>query len=360
MANAADLLHGVTEGRGSYNEHAVSQAVGGAAALPLLRKAAQDLALDPGDSPIVIADYGSSQGQNSLQPIRAAIGVLRARTTERRPICVAHVDVAENDFSTLFGVLDEAPDSYLIDDDNVYPCAVGRSFYRPVLPPAHVHLGWSSHAAVWLSLAPTNIPGHVWILASTGATRAAFERQAARDWETFLKLRARELRVGGRLVVVLPAALDDGTATINDGMNHINAALAQMVTDGAITAEEHDRMILLSYPRRKSEVLAPFGQVGRFANLVLEQCEVFQVPDPAWADYERARDGDKLAAKHAAFFRVTFMPSLASALAPDRGVESRRRFIDHLTDGLRRRLVEEPSPQHRLAQVIVLAKDADA
>jgi hypothetical protein len=360
MASAADLLHGVTEGRGSYNRHAVSQAAGGAAALPLLRKAAQHVAVDPGDTPIVIADYGSSQGQNSLKPIRAAIAVLRARTTERRPICVTHVDVAENDFSMLFGMLDESSDSYLSGDDNIYPNAIGRSFYRAVLPPAHVHLGWSSHAAVWLSLAPTNILGHVWILASTGATRVAFERQAARDWEAFLRSRARELREGGRLVVVLPAALDDGTSPINAGMNHINAALAQMVTDRVITAEEYESMTLLSYPRRKSEVLAPFGQVGRFANLVLEQCEVVRVPDAAWADYEHDRDSNKLAAKHAAFFRVTFMPSLASALAAGRGVEGRGQFIDHLTDGLRRRLAVEPSPQHRLVQVIVLAKGADA
>ena len=238
-------------------------------------------------------------------------------------ICVVHVDVAENDFTTLFDVLETAPDSYVSDDPDVFPSAVGRSFYRPVLPPDHVHLGWSSYAAVWLSRAPTLIPGHFWIPCSTGDIRAAFERQAAQDWGAFLELRARELRAGGRLVVTLPAARDDGTTPINDRMNHVNAVLVEMVADHAITADERARMILLSYPRRETELLAPFDRGGRFENLLMEQCEAFSVPDPAWADYEHDCDKEKLAARHTGFFRATFMPSLASALAPERGTDGR-------------------------------------
>ena len=59
------ILRGVTEDHGSYNKHSATQAAGGALALPLLEKAARDLVLDPDDRPVVIADYGSSQGKNS-------------------------------------------------------------------------------------------------------------------------------------------------------------------------------------------------------------------------------------------------------------------------------------------------------
>ena len=360
MSSASTLPQGVTEARGSYNRHATSQAAGGALALPLLEKAVQTLTLGGGDSPIVIADYGSSQGKNSLAPMRAAIAALRQRLLPRRPICVVHVDVAENDFSTLFNVLDTAPDSYISEDPDVFPSAVGRSFYRSVLPPDHVHLGWSSHAAVWLSRAPTSIPGHFFIPSSTGAIRAAFERQAADDWETFLKLRARELRVGGRLVATLPSLPDAGTSQIRQGMNHANALLAEMVATGEITAEERGRMLLLSYPRRKSEILAPFSETGRFGALLLEQSEIFPVPDAAWDEYERDRDKGKLAANYAGFFRATFMPSLASALAPERGAEGRQRFIDRLAEGLQRRLMEEPAPLSVQAQTIVIAKEGEA
>jgi SAM dependent carboxyl methyltransferase len=350
---SSHVLHGVTEARGSYNRHAASQAAGGALALPLLEKAARELSLDPGDAPVVIADYGASQGKNSLAPLRAAIAALRERRVGHRPICVVHVDVAENDFSTLFDLLDTASESYVSDDPDVFPSAVGRSFYRPVLPPNHVHLGWSAYAAVWLSRAPTLIPGHFWILSGDGAVRTAFERQAAKDWRGFLELRSRELRPGGRLVVALPSSRELGQSAVDEGMNHINAALAEMVVDRTVTADERARMILLAYPRRDSEVLAPFES---FAGLVVEQCEVIPVPDPAWADYQRDHDTEALAAKHAGFFRATFMPSLASALSPNRGAEGRQRFIDGLADRLERRLAEEPAPLHLLVQVIVLAK----
>ena len=352
------FLSGVTEEHGSYNQHSATEAAGGALALPLLEKAARDLVLDPDDRPVVVADYGSSQGKNSLAPIRAAIAILRKRTSARRPICVVHVDLAENDFSTLFGVLHSSADSYLSQDQDVFPSAVGRSFYRPVLPPGHVHLGRSSYAAVWLSRAPTMVPGHFWIPSSTGAVRAAFGLQAAEDWKTFLKLRARELRAGGRLVVVLPSAPDEGKLQIHAGMNHINAVLAEMVAEGAIAAEERERMLLLSYPRSTSELLAPFARAGRFENLVVEQREIFKVQDPGWMDYERDQDREKLAAKHTGFFRATFMPSLASALASDRGAEGRQFFIDRLADGLKKRLVAEPMPLDLLAQAILLAKEA--
>ena len=139
-----------------------------------------------------------------------------------------------------------------------------------------------------------------------------------------------------------------------------NALIAEMVAAGEITAEERGRMLLLSYPRRRSEVLAPFAESGRFGGLLLEQSEIFQVPDAAWGEYERDRDKGKLAANYAGFFRATFMPSLASALAPERGAESRRRFIDRLAEGLKRQLTEEPAPLSLQAQTIVIAKEGEA
>ncbi len=63
MSNAAAQPHGVMEGKGSYNKHAKLPAGGAALAMPLLEKAVQGLELDPEEQPIVIADYGSSQGK---------------------------------------------------------------------------------------------------------------------------------------------------------------------------------------------------------------------------------------------------------------------------------------------------------
>ena len=350
--------HAVMEGKGAYNKYAKLPAGGAALSLPLLEKAVSKIELDKSDQPIVIADYGSSQGRNSLVPVQVAIRVLRQRVGPNRAISVFHIDQPSNDFNSLFEVLDADPDRYVLEDVNVFPGAIGRSFYENVLPPSSVHLGWSSYAAVWLSRVPTLIPGHFISLGSTGEVRADFARQGAQDWETFLSLRAKELRSGGRLVVVLPALTDDGVSGFETLMNEANEVLIEMTNDGAITAEERARMALRAYPRRKSGLLAPFANDGQFRNLTVEDFEMSELPDNAWRDYERDGNSEALATKHALFFRSVFMPSLASALTRvrDGDAEALREFGDRLEAGLRRRLASQPTAMHSFVQTIVLAK----
>jgi hypothetical protein len=355
MSDALTPDHGVMEGQGAYNKHATVQAAGGTSALPLLIQAAREIVLDSGNQPIVIADYGSSQGRNSLAPMRAAIGALRTRLGPDRPIFVIHTDLPANDFSTLFEVL-ETPDSYVSDQQNVFPYAIGRSFYRGLFPPDHVHLGWSSFAAMWLSRLPTTIPDHFFANRSTSAARADFDRQGAQDWAAFLSLRASELRRGGRLVVVLPGLNDDGTWTADSLFDHANSVLAEMVDEGGITADERRHMTLAAYLRRERDLLLPFQQDGQFHGLVVEHCGMSVVADPAWADYQRRREEEVLASKHALLFRATFMPSLTAGLAPSRSAEERRAFGDRLEDRLKRRLASHPAPVDAPVQTMVFAK----
>jgi hypothetical protein len=138
-------------GAAPYNNNAKLQASGGAFALSHLENAAQSIALDADNQPIVIADYGSSQGRNSLLPMRAAIEVIQARLGSERPIFVYHEDLPANDFNALFEVLGKDPQGYALNGPNIFPCAIGRSFYESVLPSNYVHLGWCSYAAMWIS-----------------------------------------------------------------------------------------------------------------------------------------------------------------------------------------------------------------
>jgi SAM dependent carboxyl methyltransferase len=348
--------HGVMEGKGSYNRYSRIPAGGMSLALPRLQEAVQKVELDRDEQPVVVADYGSSQGKNSLAPMRVAIRTLRERLGPDRPIFVFHVDQPTNDFNTLFEVVSADPERYVLDEPNIFPCAIGRSFYEGVFPQRYVHLGWSSFAAMWLSRIPTLIPGHFIALCSTGAAREAFERQAEQDWEAFLSLRARELRPGGRLVVVLAALNDDGISGLEDIFNRANAVLAEMVDTGAIQAEERERMVLGAYPRRRRELLAPFHAGGHFQNLRVESCDLTPLPDSAWADYDRDGNVDALATKHALFFRSVFVPTLALALTEAHDADQRRVFADRFENGLKRHLVDQPAPLHSFVQTMVLAK----
>jgi hypothetical protein len=348
----------VMEGRGAYNKHVKLPAGGAALALPLLEKAIQNMKLDLDGRSVVIADYGSSQGKNSLAPMQFAIRNLRSRIGENRPILVFHIDQPTNDFNSLFEVLATDPNRYALQEPHAFPCAIGRSFYERVLPPESVHLGWSSYAAVWLSRIPTLIPGHFISLCSVGAVRAEFERQGAQDWESFLSLRASELLPGGRLVVVLPGITENGSSGFEGIMNHANAVLAQMVEEGAITAAEQARMVLGAHPRRRAELLAPFARNGRFRDLTVEVVDESVLTDSAWTDYEGDGDSEALAAKHALFFRSVFMPSLASALTRVRNgdAEALTAFGDRLEEGMKRRLAKQPAAMHSFVHTIVLAK----
>ena len=224
MTDVSRPATGGMEGDGAYNRHATVQAAGNAMALLHAQAAARKVEIEPGNEPIVIADYGSSQGKNSLAPMRTAIETLRSRVGTDRSFMVFHVDLPVNDFNTLFRTLDLDPDSYAHDAANVHACGIGRSFYQNVLPPSSVHLGWSAYAVQWLSCVPAVPVDHLWSASLNGPARSIYEQQGAQDWESFLALRAKELRPGGRLVVVCPGA-GAGQAIAN----HADMVIGEMV-----------------------------------------------------------------------------------------------------------------------------------
>jgi len=348
--------HGVMEGRGAYNANSAMQASGAAMALPLIEKAASEIPIEDGGRPAVIADYGSSEGRNSLAPMSAAISALRRRIGPERPIIVAHIDLPGNDFNTLFDTIENAAGSYAQAGANVFPAAVGRSFYGAVLPPSYVDLGWSAFAVVWLSRIPELIPGHIHLQASTPeSVRAAFAAQARADWETFLLQRSRELRRGGRLILVVPAGYEDGSHSLTALFACADLALSDMVDRGEITAGERRRMVLPGYARRPSEMREPFAGDGTFAGLALENCTFLDVEDGAWAQYKRDGDTQALAARRAGLFRATFAPTLASALDRQQP-EARQAFAGALEALMRQRLMDLRVPFTQYVATLVLAK----
>jgi len=358
MLKERALSHGVMEGKGAYNQYAKLQANGAALALPLLEKAIKGIELDSGLEPIVIADYGSSQGRNSMIPMRVALRALRKRIGPSRPVLVFHIDQPSNDFNSLFDVLHADPNRYVADEPDVYPAAIGKSFYDKVLPPDTVHVGWSSYAAVWLSRAPARIPDHFIAFRSTSPARAQFEHQAARDWEAFLACRAQELRSGGRLLVVLPGVADNGSSGFESLFDNANAVLEEMVADGVLASEERARMAVLSHPRRRRDLLAPFENSGEFHKLRVEDFAMSEVADSAWDQYERDGDKESLTNKWALFFRSVFVPSLACALnhAPGGEGETHQAFGDELEKRLKRRLERHLAPMNSFVQTILLAR----
>lgn len=331
------------EGGGAYNRSSRVQAAGLAPAVALFEQAAQSVGLAEAPQPIVIADYGASEGHNSLAPMATAIAALRQRAGAGRAISVVHTDVPESDFSGLFRTLATDPDSYQRNDRCIFASAIGRSFYEQILPSDSVTLGWSSWAVQWLSRAPAPIPDHVQVAYSRDpATRAAFARQAAADWRTFLEARGREIRVGGRLVVMTMAIDDAGEFGYRPLLDAIQGSLAELVKEGFLGADELHRMVIPTVARSRADFTAPFDRDGRLADLTIEHIELFHAEDRIWAQFEASRDAKSFGSAWAAFSRASVFPTLAAALDTGRDPGRAGEFIDRLEARVAARLAAAP------------------
>ena len=96
-----DLNHSAMEGGGFYNENSALQASGISLLQPLWETACQSVGCD--GELLVIVDYASSQGRNSMRPIRAAIAALRRRAGANAPRGHPHRSAIQRFFSALHG-----------------------------------------------------------------------------------------------------------------------------------------------------------------------------------------------------------------------------------------------------------------
>lgn len=347
------------EGHGAYNRHSQVQASGSSPAVPMLERAAASVVIPPLPQVLTIADYGSSQGHNSLAPLQAAIKVLRQRVWRERAISVVHTDLPENDFTMLFHTLTTSPESYLKTDAACFASAVGRSFYEQILPPQSVTLGWSSWAVQWLSRAPRQIPDQVQVAYSKNeAARTAFFQQAAEDWRTFLTMRERELCPGGRLAVLTMAADDDGNFGYRGVLDAMYGALVGLVDSGFIRSEELHHMAIPTIGRSRRDLLSPFDANGRYVELRVEEIEVFFSEDHIWRDFEQYGDAQHFGAQWAAFSRASVFPTLACSLAAGGTGPRADEFLDRLERDTAARLAEKPEPMLIPLSRILLAKDS--
>lgn len=341
----------------TYTASSRLQAAGLAPAIALFEQAAAAVPLPKPPYPIVIADYGAASGHNSLLPVSAAIATIRRRTRPEHPILVTHTDLPGNDFTALFNTLADDPDSYLNKDAASFASAIGRSFYAQILPSDSVTLGWTSWATMWLSRAPSGLADHVQVAYSGDeAARAAYARQAARDWQAFLAFRGRELSTGGRLVVLTMAIGDDGEFGYRPLVDAIVAALGDQVRDGLLGDDELRRMTIPTFARSEKDFRAPFAPKGRFESLSIEHLEVFNAEDRFWARFLLDRDAAAFGAQWAAFARAAVFPVLAGALDGGPGDPRATAFLERLEIAVAKRLSSVPEPMQIPLATVVLVK----
>lgn len=341
-------------GGGFYNLHSSLQDAAIRKALPLWRDALKDVAIT--DRRVTIVDYGSSEGRNSLAPIGAAIESVRARTGAKTPISVIHTDLPGNDFSTLFRILIESEDSYLKSGGEIYPSAIGRSYFEQILPANSVEIAWNSWTLQWMSENPVEDPDFLYGAFSPNEwVREAVSQQLEEDWRAFLRLRAIELAPGGRMLCLFISRNDRVL-----GWEWIAGSLWSVILDmwreGLISDAEKLRINLPLGPRGIEAIRQPFDREGVFSGLQLLHAEVMQSPDPYWPEFLKTQNAAQLGENWKNFMKAVFEPVIRTQINPSRNVIA---VVDEIFERFAARVAATPRETEHYVGIAIIQKLAD-
>ena len=160
-------------GQGFYNRNSAPQMAAIEHVLPWLDEAVAVLPLG-GAAPIGLADFGCSEGRNSIALMQRLVPALRRRTP--RDIMTVHSDLPTNDFSALFRDLRPEGRSVFAAAD-VSSCAVAGSMFDRLLPRGSVHLAMTFNAIGFLSRKPVDrLPGGTVLVSHASAELRAVLR----------------------------------------------------------------------------------------------------------------------------------------------------------------------------------------
>ena len=291
------------QGGGKYNEHSRPQGSTSdyCVAQGFLGRAVEAIPVSAlrERRPITIADYGASQGKNSIAIVNAALDCLiallqpqqrgegeddsgGAREPAALDVVVYHEDLPSNDFASLLAVLQRHSESYLQRADvHARAECVPRSFFEPCLEAGSVSFAFASSAFHWLSGVPSPLEGSVWVHSSRVPEEV--QRQwadwARKDWANLLRLRSAELHQGGVLLLNNPGRAEDERPIL----------LIGDVMRDACEGEEPERFTVPFYRRTLAEHLDEAALSA--AGLEVVFAEARAVPSSLWAEFT-ANGGD--------------------------------------------------------------------
>lgn len=320
----APVAHATTTGmtgHGFYNANSAPQWQAIERVLPLLDAAIGAMPLSA-EGTIRLADFGCSEGQNSIAVLSRAVREIRKRTD--RPIQTIHSDLPTSDFSRLFLQLRPCSQPVFTADD-VYSSAVGGSMFDQLLPPQSLHLATTFNAIGFLSRRPLDrLPGYILPNGpskerNNGSVsddeREVFSSLAKTDVAAFLRARAQEIIPGGKLLVEVFGATD--TTRTSDGIyDLLNDAVLGFVESADISPDTYERYYQPVYMRTLDELTAPLSDpahgIEDFFNL--DQALSYEVPVPFNDRYRADGDLERYAKDYVNFLRAFTEAVLAGAL----------------------------------------------
>ncbi|PNP60839.1 hypothetical protein FNYG_14459 [Fusarium nygamai] len=233
---------------------------------------------------LVVVDYGTAQGANSIEPVKKAISTL----PDGAVASLIFEDTPFNDFGTLAKTVS---DNFTNQDSTIQivPSLVPLGFYQQVVPTGQADIGFSWSSFNYLENSPavsldaTASPAEFAV-----ARHKALAAAAHTDLVKLPKLRAKETRSGGYLIAAIGGQAPEGESTPSKpGSQVLQAGLMRMVGEGKLALAELMQMALFPGHERtpkeieaalKDEAVAPLWQV--------ESMEPKLIVQPAWHVYQ--------------------------------------------------------------------------
>ena len=363
--HAAGCLHGsammtVTTGmvgHGFYDRHSAPQWASTEAVLPWLEDAIADVPLAKAPPTFGIADFGCSEGRNSIQVMQRLMPAIRAHCAW--PIQTVHSDLPTNDFADLLEHL--RADGRSIFGDGVYSAVVGGSMYDQLLPPRSIHVAMTFNAIGFLSRRPLQrLPGYILPNGPSArrgvgyvstADHEALAAQAVEDVASFLRARAAELVPGGKVLMEVFGAGE--TLRTGDGIyDALNDAVLELLDAGLIDRAAYEAYYQPVYIRTLEELTAPVAapDAPLAALFRLDRAATYEVPVPFVEEFRRTGDETTYARACTDFFRAFTEPVLRAAF-PNQDDDS---FVDDVY-GRAERLIREHPDRYEFHYVGVAA-----
>ncbi|XP_078369098.1 uncharacterized protein LOC144653059 [Oculina patagonica] len=345
-------------GSGYYSKKArhTSQAI--AAITPVILESLQSIPQNP-RLLFTIADYGCADGGTSMPLISACVKKLKELHGENLEINIQYEDQPFNDFKSLFSFVQGLIPGSLSpfkSYSEVYVSACGTEFYQRCFPRHSVNLALCFFAVQWLSEKPCNLSDSFFHLMSKDEkAKEMFSKYAARDWETFLLLRAQELSPGGKLAVILSARDEDGQWLGNTKETKVPIADVMykvwktMADEEIITEAEVKQTTFALYIRSNEEIVHPFLSAEspvRRAGFSLLSCDLLSYPR-----HQGTGDVEMDAKKLIDGMRVWSNHTILSGLSNTRSVEESSMIVDEYYHRLQAEFIK--SPDYLRAGVVV-------
>ncbi|XP_022775870.1 farnesoic acid carboxyl-O-methyltransferase-like [Durio zibethinus] len=229
---------------------------------------------------ICIADLGCAVGPNTFIAMQDLLDFIKHKFKLQCPnfktleFLVFFNDQPSNDFNTLFKSLPpERP---------YFAAGVPGSFHHRLFPESCIHFVHCSYALHWLSRVPEELldknslawnKGRIHYTNASNEVVNAYASQFAKDMENFLNARAKELVIGGMMIMIMPGIPNGmpysqlAASLMYDFMSY---SFMDMANEGLISEDQVDSFNLPIYTPSPEEMAALVEKNGHFSVESLE------------------------------------------------------------------------------------------